>query len=582
MNKVVINRLPIESLRGKRVFVRIDASKEQSFSSAAFDDSKLRSTLPTLEYLMSAGSRIIIGTHLGNPAGRTVESLRLDPLAGRLSDMLDRPVRKLDDAIGVDAMRAVTGLREGEIVLLENLRFYPGEDTTDAQFARKLAELGDLYCNDAFALAHRGMASTVGITRYLRPAAAGLAMARELMMFEAVLDKPEEPFLGIIAGARLEEKLPILENLLPRINRLFIGGALAFTFYRAKWLNVGAALVDEAFVPLVEDLLEKAEKKNVAVILPEDFMVVREEDFKRFQESEGQSPLPGSRHAYYESLLSSDLPVDIGPGSLERLKALIESARTIFWNGPLGIWEVEPFASGTREVARVLAERVSPRIQRTIICGDSLSRAIQSFDLPFERLRHLTTGGESALQLLAGNPLPAVAALDNEVDLIAPVERRPRIILLAVDGSEHSLEAVGKIGSLVDAKGAEISLVYVQKPMPLVTPDTWIDPEIKREREIERRMEAERVFAEVNAALARQGLISHMQITVEGDPADEILRVADEIGAALIAMGSHGKSGVLSLIMGSVSRKVVNQARRPVLIVKIPDAEMVRAGLIEA
>jgi phosphoglycerate kinase len=582
MNKVVINRLPIESLRGKRVFVRIDASKEQSFSSAAFDDSKLRSTLPTLEYLMSAGSRIIIGTHLGNPAGRTVESLRLDPLAGRLSDMLDRPVRKLDDAIGVDAMRAVTGLREGEIVLLENLRFYPGEDTNDAQFARKLAELADLYCNDAFALAHLGMASTVAIARYLRPAAAGLAMARELMMFEAVLDKPEEPFLGIIAGARLEEKLPILENLLPRINRLFIGGALVFTFYRAKWLTVGAAPVDEAFVRFVEDLLEKAEKKNVAVILPEDFIAVREEDFKMFQESDGRSPLPESRHAYYESLLSSDLPVDIGPGSLERLKALIESARTILWNGPLGIWEVEPFAAGTREVARVLAERAWPGIQRTIICGDSLSRAIRTFDLPFERLRHLTTGGQSALQLLAGNPLPAVAALDNEVDLIAPVERRPRIILLAVDGSEHSLEAVRKIGSLVDAKGAEISLVYVQKPMPLVTPDTWIDPEIKREREIERRLEAERVFAEANAALARQGLISHMQIAIEGDPADEILRVADEIGASLIAMGSHGKGGVLSLIMGSVSRKVVNQARRPVLIVRMPDAEMIKAGLIEA
>jgi phosphoglycerate kinase len=579
MDKVIINQLPVENLRGKRVFVRIDTSAEQSSS---FDEGKLRSSLPTLEYLMSIGARIVIGTHLGNPKGKVVESLRLDSLAERLFELLGRPVRKLNEAIGRNTQRAVTEMREGEVTLLENLRFYPGEDTNDAQFARELAELCNVYCNDAFALANSGMASTVAITRHARPASAGLALARELIMLEAVLDKPDPPFLAIVAGARIEEKLPVLENLLPRLNQLFIGGALSFTFLKANGEEIGAAPVYEAFIPLVKDCLRKAEHENVEIILPQDFIVVRADEFKAFKESGGRMSVPESRIALEREILPSELPVDIGPQTGRRLEELIEGARTIFWNGPLGVWEVEPFAAGTCEVARALIDTMSPRFQRSIVSGDSLSSAIQTFDLPFEQIRHLTTGGESALQVLAGNPLPAVAALDNEFDLIAPTQRRPRKMLLAVDGSEHSVEAARRIGRLVNAEGAEIRLLYVQKPQPFVTEETWVDPEEKRQREIERRFEAERVFATVNAALARQGLISHRQMAVEGDPASKILELADEIGVDLIAMGSHGKSGVLSLLMGSVSRKVIDHAKRPVLIVRLPDREMVKAGLIEA
>ena len=261
----------------------------------------------------------------------------------------------------------------------------------------------------------------------------------------------------------------------------------------------------------------------------------------------------------------------MGPATVNRIKGLFEGARTILWNGPLGVWEIEPFGAATRAVALLIVERVSPQRQRSILCGDSLARAIRSFNLPVELIRHLTTGGEPALQLLAGNPLPAVSALDDELDLVAPIETRPRRILLPVDGSEHSLEAARKLGRLIDAEGAEISLLHVQKRKALAVGEALIDPETKQLREIRRRREAERVFDITNAPLAQQGLTVRQQLTVEGDPADEILRFADEIGADLIVMGSHGRTGVLRVLMGGVSRKVLDRAKCPVLIVRMPD-----------
>jgi phosphoglycerate kinase len=574
MDKLAINQLPIESLRGKRVFVRVDADIQETSLGPPMDEYKLRASLPTLEYLTTLGARVVIGAHFGDPGGIPIDSLRLNAVAERLSLLTSKTVRKLDEAIGRSVITAITEMRDGEIILLENLRFYPGEDANDERFARELAELCDVYCNDAFPFAHRGSASTVAITRHVQPSTAGLALARELNMFEAVLDKPEPAFVGLVAGTRIKEKLPILDNLLSKLNRLFIGGALAFTFLKAQGHEVGAAPVDEALLPLAEDFLERAEKK-VEIILPEDFIVVHTILFKAFERSGRRIPVPHSWEVRDDTITPSDLPVDIGPRTLKRIKQLIDGAHTIVWNGPLGIWEVEPFAAGTREVARALLE--APRFQRSVVCGDSLARAIRSFDLPFEQIRHLTTGGESALQLLAGKPLPAVAALDNEVDSVAPVEKRPHKILLAVDGSEPSLEAARKLGGLVDAEGAEISILYVQKPADTSAEYNWLSAETKRRRELERRLEAERIVSAASAPLARQGLISHRQMVVEGDPASEILKFADQTGVELIAMGSHGKTGVLHFFIGSVSRKVLDHAKCPVLIARIPDQ-----GVIEA
>jgi phosphoglycerate kinase len=570
MDKVIINQLPVEKLRGRRVFVRIDADAELSSSGAPFDEIKLRSSLPTLEYLRDVGARAVIGASLGRPGGRVVESLRLEPVAERLTRMLGSPVRKLGEAVGRNPQGAVAGMRDGDLLLLENLRFYPGEDANDADFAHELAGLCDVYCNDAFALANLALASTVGITRYVRPAAAGLALARELMMFEAALDRPEPPFVGLIAGARLEEKLPVLENLLPRLNRLFIGGALAFTFLGAKQREIGSAPVDRALLPLVKDFLKKAEKE-VEIILPEDFVTVNVDEFREYEEGGRMGDPPEWRLELENGIPPFDLPVDVGPATINRIKGLFEGARTILWNGPLGVWEIEPFGAATRAVAQLIMDRVSPRHQRSILCGDSLARAIRSFDLPAELIRDLTTGGEPALRLLAGNPLPAVSALDNELDLVAPIETRPRRILLPVDGSELSLEAARKIGRLIDAEGAEISLLHVQKPEAFAVGVARIDPVAKQRRETRRRREAERIFDITSAPLAQQGLTLGRQLVVKGDPADEILRFADEMGADLIVMGSHGRTGVLRVLMGGVSRKVLDRAKCPVLIVRMPD-----------
>ena len=570
MDKLAINQLPIEHLRGKRVFVRIDANMEETSSGLPIDEHKLRVSLPTLEYLTTLGACVVIGTHLGDPGGTPVDWLRVDAVAERLSLLIGKPVRKLNEAIGRNVLTAVTETRDGDIVLLENLRFYPGEDANDDQFARELAELCDVYCNDAFSLAHHGRASMVAITRHVHPSTAGLALARELTMVEPLLENPEPPFVGLVAGARIEEKLPILENLLPKLNRLFIGGELCFTFLRAQGREIGAASVDDGLVPLAEDFLSKA-KKKVEIILPEDFIVVHVGVFKAFERTGRRPPLPEWKEALADEITPSDLPVDIGPRTVKRIQQLIDGAHTFFWNGPLGIWEIAPFATGTREVARALLERASQRLQRSIVCGDSLARAIRSFDLPFEQIRHLSTGGHSALQLLAGNPLPAVAALDDEADLIAPVERRPHKILLAVDGSEPSLEAARKIGGLVDAEGAEIILLYVQKPAEVGVEYVFMDAETKRRHEMERRLEAERVVATANAPLVRQGLVAHRQIVVTGDPASEILKLADEMAVDLIAMGAHGRTGVLRVFVGSVSRTVLDHARCPVLIARVPD-----------
>jgi phosphoglycerate kinase len=576
MDKMVINQLPVEKLRGQRVFVRLDTATAPSSCGVLFDESRLRSSLPTVEYLMGVGARSIIGTHLGSLGGRVDRSLRLDPLAERLTALLGRPVRKLDEAIGRDVWRAVADLRDGEVLVLENLRFYAGEEANEAELARELAKLCDVYCNDAFTLAHRSLASTVGITRNVRPAAAGLALARELLMFAAVFDTPEPPFVGLVAGTRLEDKLPILEHLRPRLNRLCIGGALACTFLKAKGHAVGAAPVDAAFLPLAEEFLHRAE--HVEIILPQDFIVVQADQFRAYEENGRKGAVPAWRHVLEHEMQPADLPVDIGPATIKRIIELFEVAQTIFWNGPLGLWEIEPFRVATCEVARGLAERVSLRNPRSLLCGESLWRAMRSCNLPVERLRHLTPGGESALQLLAGNPLPAVAALDNAVALVVPIETRPRRIVLPVDGSAHSRDVARRLGQLVDAVGAVILLLYVQKPDDVTTGPPWMESDVRRRRDFERQMEAERIFATINAALAQQGLTSHGQLMIDGDPADEVLKFADEIGADLIAMGSHGRTGLRRFLMGSVSRQVLDHAKCPVLIVRTPEQRLVEAG----
>jgi phosphoglycerate kinase len=568
MDKLAINQLPVESLRGRRVFVRVDADTEAAPAGRAFGEPNLRAALPTLEFLRTMGARVVIGTHSGDPRGQRVEALRVDGIAERLSQWLDWPVRKLDEAIGRNVVAAVTELRQGEMILLENLRFYPGEDANDDQFARALAVLCDVYCNDAFALADRILASTVAITRHVQPRAAGLALARELTMFEPVLERPEPPFVGLIAGARIDEKLPLLQNLLPKLDRLFIGGALAAVFLKAEGRETGAVEVDEALLPFAEHLLHHAEKK-IQIFLPEDSVVVHPGAFKAYRESGGRAAMPNPMQVLASEVTPRDLPVDVGPRTVKRIRQLIDGARTFFWNGPLGVWEVAPFDAGTREVARALLE---PRPLRAVVCGDSLARAVRSFGLPLEQFVHLSSGGAAALQWLAGKPLSAVEALSREIDLIAPVEHHPHKILLPVDGSKPALEGARKLGALVDAANADITVLYVQTAAEAGAEIPLMDAEHKRRRELQRRLDGERVIAGALAELARQGLLAQRQIVVEGDDAAAaILKWADELAVELIVMGSRGRTGLIGYFIGSVSRKVLERSRCPTLIARSGD-----------
>jgi nucleotide-binding universal stress UspA family protein len=270
-------------------------------------------------------------------------------------------------------------------------------------------------------------------------------------------------------------------------------------------------------------------------------------------------------------LTPSDLAVDIGPRTIKRIQQLFEGAHTLFWNGPLGIWEVEPFGTGTREVARALSQAASAHAQRSIVCGDSLVRAIRCFDLRFDQLPHVTGGGHSALHLLAGKSLPGIAALDRQVEFFVPVEKRPRKILLAVNGSKPSQEAAIKLAGLVEADGAEINLLYVQKPPDFGSEKKSLDGNRWR-RELEYRLEGERVVLAANVPLLRHGLLPRRQLVVQGaDPARVILQYADELGAELIAMGAHSRAGFLNFFVGSVSRKVLEQAKCPVLIARVAE-----------
>jgi nucleotide-binding universal stress UspA family protein len=302
------------------------------------------------------------------------------------------------------------------------------------------------------------------------------------------------------------------------------------------------------------------------VILPLDLMVVDAGQFKLFKTIGGEVPIPKTRGVLNHEMLPSDLPVDIGPSTVAQIKQLIGRAHTVFWNGPLGIAELEPFAAGTREVARALREL--SHSQFSVICGDSLTRALRTLGLPFGQMPYITTGGEAALELLGGKSLPAVAALDDKMDLLAPVRKQSHKILAAVDGSGASLDAAGRIGRLLDTEGAEIILLYVQKANKTDIHLGAGAVQGKSREAVERRVEAERILTAANAVLARHGLVAHQRIVAEGDPAGEILKWADEMRVDLIVMGSHGHSGVLRVFLGSVSRNVLDQARCPVLIVR--------------
>ena len=380
----------------KRALVRVDFNVPLRNGQVA-DDSRIRATLPTLDYLAQAGARVILMSHLGRPK-KADPALSLAPVAARLAELTGKPVAFATDCIGEVPERLAQALPAGGLLLLENLRFHPEEEANDAAFAQALARLGQVYVNDAFGTAHRAHASTVGVTAYLHPAAAGLLLARELEVLGRALERPERPFVAILGGAKISGKIDVITHLLPRVDRMLIGGAMMFTFAAAKGLQTGRSLVEPDRVDLARDLLRQAGPK---LLLPVDTVVAKAPD---------ASGAPG-RVVPIDAIPAGEAGVDIGPETVAEFKVALAGARTVLWNGPMGIFEVAAFARGTREVAQMLADATDHGATTIVGGGDSVA-AIEEAGLG-DRVSHLSTGGGASLEFLEGKVLPGVAALTD-------------------------------------------------------------------------------------------------------------------------------------------------------------------------
>jgi phosphoglycerate kinase len=375
---------------GKRVLVRVDFNVPLE-NGAVADDTRIRAALPTLNYLLERKASLVLCSHLGRPKGKVVADLRMDPVAARLSELLGRPVRKLDDCVGPEVEQAVAAMKPGDVVLLENTRFHPEEKENDPEFAKKLAALGELYVNDAFGSAHRAHASTEGVAHHL-PAVAGLLMEKELEFLGRATGDPEHPYIAILGGAKVSDKIGVIDNLLKKCDRLLIGGGMANTFFKAMGYEVGDSLVEDEVIETAKELLEMAGPR---LVLPVDVVIADSFD----NDAATQVVAPNEVGAGWRIL-------DIGPKTISTFRSALEGAKTVVWNGPLGVFEMENFARGTVAVAELLAGLDAT----TIVGGGDSAAAVRQAGL-VDAMSHVSTGGGASLEFLEGKTLPGVAAL---------------------------------------------------------------------------------------------------------------------------------------------------------------------------
>jgi phosphoglycerate kinase len=393
--------IPVKQLKdlnvaGKRVLVRVDYNVPMD-KGAVTDDTRVRASLPTLSYLIEKKARLVLVSHLGRPKGQINSKYSLAPVGQHLSQLLKKPVAFAPDCIGSAAEEAAAGLKDGDVLLLENLRFHPEEEKNDAAFAAKLAKLGDVFVQDAFGAVHRAHASTESLPKLL-PSAAGLLLDKELKFLGQIRENPAKPFVALVGGAKVSDKIEVLEKLLDKVDTLAIGGAMAYTFLAAQGISTGNSLVEKDKTDLAKTLLEKATAKKVSLLLPKDHVVVTSiPDTASARNTDGPAIADGS------------LGVDIGPASLERLVAPLSQAKTIFWNGPMGIFEMDRYAHGTREVAK-LAAGAAQRGATVVIGGGDSVAAVQATGLA-DKITHISTGGGASLEFLEGKDLPGVTVL---------------------------------------------------------------------------------------------------------------------------------------------------------------------------
>lgn len=394
MNKKSIKDI---DLNGKRVFCRVDFNVPLQNGNVT-DDTRIRAALPTIKYLIEQGAKVILASHLGRPKGKVVEELRLTPVAKRLSELLKKDIRKSNEAYGEIAKAEIDKLGNGDVLLLENVRFYPGEEKNDPELARSFAELADVYVNDAFGAAHRAHASTEGIAQYI-PAVAGFLMEKELEVLGKALSNPERPFTAIIGGAKVKDKIGVIDHLLDKVDNLIIGGGLAYTFIKAKGYEIGKSLLEEDKIELAKSFMEKAKQKNVKFYMPVDAIVA--DDF---------SDSANKKVVSIEEIPADWEALDIGPKTVEIYRDVVNQSKLVIWNGPMGVFELDSFANGTKGVANALAEAANTY---SVIGGGDSAAAVEKFDLA-DKMSHISTGGGASLEFMEGKVLPGVAALNDK------------------------------------------------------------------------------------------------------------------------------------------------------------------------
>ena len=394
MKKLTVKDL---DLKGKRVLMRVDFNVSLDKGGNITDDTRIKAALPTIRYILSQGASLILMSHLGRPKGEVVEKLRMDSVARRLEELLEKKVLKLNDCIGSEVEKKVKEMKPAEVILLENTRFYKKETENDPQFARQLASLADVFVNDAFGTAHRAHASTVGVTRFL-PSVAGFLMSKELEVLGGILTHPQVPFIAILGGAKISDKIGMLLNLVDKCEEILIGGGMAYTFLKAKDFPVGKSLLEKEKIEEAKKIMEKASQTECNILLPLDHLVAKEAKEGTEVKIVGQDKIPPDW-----------LALDIGPETIKSFAKPVKKAKTIFWNGPMGMFEIKDFARGTEAIAKMLADS---RATVVVGGGDSIA-ALKKMGLE-DRMTHISTGGGASLEFLEGKELPGVAALDSK------------------------------------------------------------------------------------------------------------------------------------------------------------------------
>jgi len=399
MQKKTIEDLKDNQLEGKKVLVRVDFNVPLNEELEITDDTRIKAAFPTIKYLISHHAKVILMSHLGRPKGKVVEKLRLDPIARRVSELLKQDVKKANDCIGEEVEKVVSNMQKGEVVLLENLRFHPEEEKNNPEFSKALANLADIFINDAFGTAHRAHASTVGVAELL-PSYAGFLMAKEIGVLSNLLENPERPFVVLLGGAKISGKIEIVKNLLSIADKILISGGMSYTCLAALGYEVGNSLLEEYDLEIVKNMLKSAEEKGNKILLPVDLVITKEVSEKT-----------ESKLFEIDDIPKDGTGVDLGERSLVKFEKEIKKAKTVFWNGPVGVFEIEKYAKGTNRIAKILADMQGEAV--TIIGGGDSIAAIDKAGLT-DKMTHISTGGGASLEFLGGKKLPGIEVLPEK------------------------------------------------------------------------------------------------------------------------------------------------------------------------